>query len=149
VRRLPFADARLTAFARAWIGRPFEWGRCDCVLLAANAVDALAGTRFGQLYTGLWSDEKSARRYQREAGDASLGLRIAGLEEPFAPDLIFEERIGGLRRGDLILARFGGFFCAHVAFGALCLSTDPKRPVGWLATAEVLAWPRAIVLRVP
>jgi hypothetical protein len=148
--RVANADARLTAFAREWLGRAFEWGRCDCTLLAAHAVDALAGTNFGALYAGRWHDEKSAREFQRDFdSDIKNVLSDAGLVDPFAPALAIEERLAALRRGDLILTPSGGFIGSHVVFGALSLSTIRKRPVGWVATAEILPWPGAFVLRVP
>jgi hypothetical protein len=148
-RRLPDADARLTDFARIWNGRPFEWGRCDCTLLVAHAVDALAATAFAALYAGRWSDEKSAREFQdRFDGDMESILRSAGLIEPFAEEAVLEDRAAGLRRGDIILARLRGFCCGHVAFGALSLSADPVHGAGWRPSAELLAWPGARVLRV-
>ena len=149
MRRLEDADSRLTAFARSWLMRPFAWGECDCTVLAANAIDAIAGTDLGDRYRGLWWDEKSARRYQKETGDVHAGMLELGLVEPFRAEATLAERQEGLVRGDMILVPFGGFICAHIAFGALCLSTNPKRPVGWLSSAEMLAWSGARVLRVP
>lgn len=149
VRRRPDAEARLTAFARAWRDRPFAWGRCDCTLLAAAAIDALAGTGFEALYAGRWHDEPSAREFQRGFdGDLESALREADLEEAFEPDLSLEDRVRSLRRGDLILCRLRGFCCGHVAFGALALSVDPDHAVGWRPSAELLAWPAAVTLRV-
>ena len=147
--RLADADARLTEFARSWLRRPFAWGECDCTVLAANAIDALAGTDLGGRYRGLWWDEKSARRYQKEVGDAHAGMLELGLIEPFSAEANLAERQAQLIRGDLIMVPFAGFVCAHIAFGALCLSTNPKRAVGWLSSAEMLAWRGARVLRVP
>lgn len=148
--RLPDADARLSAFAREWMGQSFEWGRRDCTLLAARVVDALAGTELAILYGGRWRDEKSAREFKLGFhGDLEGVLRGVGLESAFSEDAaraVLEER---LWRGDLILARLAGFCCAHAAFGALALSADPKRGIVWCPTAELLAWPGAVVLRVP
>jgi hypothetical protein len=151
--RLADADARLSAFAREWSGKTFEWGRRDCTLLAARVVDALAGTELAALYGGRWDDEQSARAFQLGfGGDAESVLRSEGLESAFTGDMActaLEERLGALRRGDLILARLRGFCCGHAVFGALSLSADPARGVVWCPTAELLAWPRAVVLRVP
>jgi hypothetical protein len=148
-RRLPDADVRLTAFARRWKNEVFEWGRCDCTLLMAHAVDALAGTSFAALYEGRWHDEPSAREFQRGfGGDLESALLAAGLEDAFEPDLALEERVRSLRRGDLILCRMRGFCCGHVAFGALSLSVDRDHAVGWRPSAELLAWPGAVTLRV-
>lgn len=149
VRRLPEADARLTAFARKWIGAPFVWGRCDCTLLTAHAIDALAGTSFAAIYTGRWFDEPSAREFQRNlGGDLESALLDAGLEDAFELELPLEERVRTLRRGDMILCRMRGFCCGHIAFGSLSLSVDPDHPAGWRPSAELLAWPEAVTLRV-
>lgn len=144
------ADARLTAFARSWLGQAFAWGRCDCTMLAAHAIDAQAGTQLASFYAGLWHDESSARGFQASFdGDIESVLRGMGLVDALAPGLALEDRLQLLMRGDLILARLRGFCCAHAVFGALSLSADPARGIVWCPTAELLAWPRALVLRVP
>ncbi|MDT7935207.1 MAG: hypothetical protein RQ833_11495 [Sphingomonadaceae bacterium] len=68
----PDWDARLTAMIAARTLRPFEWGRQDCVTLAAAAALAMSGTRPPLLQGLSWRSGAGAGRALRQLGCADL-----------------------------------------------------------------------------
>ena len=121
---------RLVRWADGRVGAPFVWGETDCAMLAFEAVDALSGgVELVTRYRGCWSSEREARRFQvREKTDTVRMLLEAGCVP--VPK-------GFHQRGDVLLTPKNGFQCAHVCFGALCLSSCPADGTSWCLTSEL------------
>lgn len=81
------------------IGIPFEFGKQDCPLFIAGAIDAMRGTKLREKYTGLWHDRKSAWKYAKKHGGLSEQLKKLGykpVEFPFIQTgdiIIMEQRL--------------------------------------------------------
>jgi hypothetical protein len=71
-------ELKLHFYIRELIGQPFEFGVNDCPLLAAGALDALAGGNRREEMTGLWKDKKSAWVYMKRNGTISEHLKREG-----------------------------------------------------------------------
>lgn len=92
----PNQELKLYEYIKGLIGLPFEYGRNDCPLLAAGALDCMdGGNRRGEM-TGLWHDKPSAWRYLRTHGDIRQHLLDYGCE-PVAGGVNYAQP------GDLIL----------------------------------------------
>ena len=94
-RRLPDWEARLSDWLAAQRGRPFEWGRNDCVLFAAGAVQAMTGRDPAADVRGTWSTRIGALRALKEQSARGVA------------DVVWFEEIepAHAMRGDLVLAR--------------------------------------------
>ena len=87
-------ELKLLQYIESQIGIPFEFGKNDCPLFIAGAIDAMQGTELRKKYTGKWHDQKSAWKYGREHGGFSKQLHKLGyktIELPF------------IQTGDIIL----------------------------------------------
>lgn len=93
--RHPDWPERLAEFVRARRKTPFEWGRHDCALFAADAVQAITGVDPAAEYRG-YSDEREALRIIKDAG----GMR--GLVP------LPEKPVGMAQRGDAVIALIEG-----------------------------------------
>jgi hypothetical protein len=128
-------ERELVEWAARRRGQAFEWGVIDCMQLALQCIDVVAGTLLEAEHAGRYHDEETARAYlarvDLEAVAESAGYQPIGL--PFA------------RLGDVILATGATFpRCAHVCLGARVLSVAPGDvvklyPKRWLATLDVAA----------
>ncbi len=76
--------------------RPFEWGRHDCCLFAADVVAAMTGTDYAAEFRGRYRSAGGAKRALTRYGAGSLETTLtAKLGAPVAPRLA--------RRGDVLL----------------------------------------------
>lgn len=73
-------ELKLHQYIRDLMGQPFEFGKNDCPLLAAGALDSLAGGNRREEMTGLWKDKKSAWVYMKKNGTISEHLKREGCE---------------------------------------------------------------------
>jgi len=128
----------LILWARRALGRPFAWGRVDCAILACEAYDVLTGRNLAAQYRGRYSTAGEARRFQRRRIDLSEGLKAAGCFAAKPPT----------RLGDILVAEKDGFLCGHVCLGDFALSAWPDRGVALGRTAEVMALPGAVAMRI-
>jgi hypothetical protein len=76
-------DARLAAFLEAKADQPFAWGRHDCALAVAGAVQAMTGKNFGKPFRRKYHSAAGAVRALRELGAGDLPSTLtAALGEP-------------------------------------------------------------------
>jgi len=59
---------QLIRFVYSMLGRPFEWGRCDCTIFALQCLDVITGGDHASQAEGRWHDRKSAYRFSIECG---------------------------------------------------------------------------------
>ena len=124
-------DVKLLAWADARVAEAFVWGQTDCVILALEAHDLIAGSALADVHRGGWDSEYTAKRYMINHDiDIERGLVAAGCEL-VAP--------GYLQRGDFILVQDEAWICAHVCIGHLALSSRPGDGVILLPDALALA----------
>ena len=71
-------ELKLMNYIESQLGIPFEFGKQDCPLFVAGAIDAIHGTNLRKKYTGLWHDKKSAWQYARINGGLSEQLKGLG-----------------------------------------------------------------------
>lgn len=71
-------ELKLLKYIESQIGIPFEFGKQDCPLFIAGAIDAMYDTDLRKKYTGLWQDKKSAWKYAKKNGDFSEHLKKIG-----------------------------------------------------------------------
>ena len=82
IRRLPGWQGRLAVWLAACRQRPFAWGRHDCALFIADAVEAMTGEDLAAGWRGRYSTALGARRVLRRAGhDSPLDVVAAALPE--------------------------------------------------------------------
>jgi len=71
-------ELKLFNYIESQKGIPFEYGKQDCPLFVAGAIDAMHGSKLREKYTGLWKDKKSAWKYVKKFGDLSQHLKKIG-----------------------------------------------------------------------
>jgi hypothetical protein len=71
-------EIALHQYVGSLIGEPFCFGKNDCPLFAAGALDAMFGGDRKKRMTGLWNDKKSAWKYMRQNGSIADHLRAEG-----------------------------------------------------------------------
>jgi hypothetical protein len=79
VKRLPDWEVRLMDFAKAEVGRPFEWGETNCVSLGFRALDAQCGTGLHAKYRHFMSSEQRAMAFVAKHGLSGLVERVAAM----------------------------------------------------------------------
>ncbi len=77
----PDQELRLLEYINGLVGKPFEYGKNDCPLLAAGVLDCMDGGTRRSNMTGLWHDKKSAWRYMAKHGDFAEHLKANGCDE--------------------------------------------------------------------
>jgi hypothetical protein len=87
-----------------WQGKPFEWGRHDCVKLAAQHLRSM-GHRVKFAKAGAYSSALGAQRALRRAGFSSLA---EGLDAQFLPRI----PVAAAVEGDIIMLDGEGLFDA-------------------------------------
>ena len=93
--RLPDWEANLHAYLDSVAGAPFAYGRHDCALFVAGAVNAMTGHDFGAPFRGRYRSAAGAVRALRLYGAGDLPATLtAALGEPVHPS-----RAG---RGDIV-----------------------------------------------
>lgn len=95
--RLDDWERRLNAYLAAPGRDVFEWGKNDCALFAAGAVDAITGTHPAPEFLNVYTDQRGAAEALRELGDGTL-FRTFDTRFP-------RKEPGFAQRGDLIWAQ--------------------------------------------
>jgi hypothetical protein len=106
--RLKGWEQRLAAYFKARAREPHVWGRNDCALFAAGAIEAMTGEDPGAPFRGQYVDEAGARRVL-----ASLGCsQLAELPERMGLEPILPS---DAQRGDLVFVegRHGPVFAVQ------------------------------------
>lgn len=136
-QRLPDWQPRLAALFAARAAEPFTWGRFDCCLFAADAVQAVTGHDPAADLRGTYSTAAEAVRVlERVGGVAGVAIRRAG---PVIPAQLAQAGDVGLSLLDPerpALAVWGG--AAWHAAGTIGLATVPASAVvrAWRCTAQ-------------
>ncbi|MFS0771031.1 DUF6950 family protein [Sphingomonas sp. 1P08PE] len=93
--RLPDWEQRLHDYLAGLEGAEFVWGKMDCALFAAGAVEAMTGEDPAAAYRGKYRSVAGSVRALKTYGAGTLAATI---------DAGFEEReVGFARRGDLVM----------------------------------------------
>lgn len=94
--RHPQWEARLHEFVAARHGKPYAWGKHDCLMLAADAVKAVTGKDHARGHRGKYNSHAKAYRYLKQA---------FGVESPegLLDKLFPQKRVGFAGVGDLVL----------------------------------------------
>lgn len=119
IRRTNDFDLRLARFAQQEIGRPFEWGSTNCVMLSLRAIDCMCCTTLAEEYAHPMRSARAASCWVRRHGLPGMidALRDVGL---------VEVRPGFEQPGDLRLTACDGTLCAHVYMGGSWLSSTAE-----------------------
>lgn len=129
---------RLLAWAQSRIGREFQWGRTNCLMLCLEAMDVLSNGHLADTWRSQCSNIRDVIRNTRRLS-AESELEKAGLAKIDGPPHV----------GDLIVGLPPHYrqFSGHVVLGDYCISSNPKQGVGYLVTRDVLAQPHAAIWR--
>lgn len=126
--RLDSWEKRLNAYLKT-VG-PFEWGKNDCCLFAANAVEAMTGVDPAKKYRGYKTKLGAAKKIK----DVGIeGAWTAEFGEPINPKLC--------KRGDVVLFQngqeqsvgvcMGTKFAAIAEEGLIMLDMQKHAIMGW------------------
>lgn len=96
-RRRADWDSRLCAWIETASARPHRFGRHDCVLFIAGAVEAQTGRDLARGHRRRWRSHAGGRRYVRALGFRTIGQLLDALLPPIAPAFA--------QRGDVVLWR--------------------------------------------
>lgn len=89
-------ETRLHEFISARHGKPYAWGKADCLMLAADAVKAVTGKDHARGHRGKYDSHAKAYRYLKQA------LKVDSPEALL--DKLFKEKKAGFAGvGDLVL----------------------------------------------
>lgn len=134
-RRVVDWPERLGAFAAGRRSVPFAWGSNDCVMFAADAVQALIGVDFIADWRGRYASEAEA-----EALLAALGTEREALDFVMAAAGLPECPAAFLRRGDVALAQIGNKLTMTVIFGARLMGPGPDGTILRPARDAIVGW---------
>ena len=111
-------EGRLHGFLESCAVESFQWGKWDCGIMAARAVDGLTGTSFANDLVGTYDEETAPVRLDLIA-DKMLG-RHNRIKHKMA------------RRGDVHLVRVGNqhTFCVDYGDSAIFCSTRGAKVMG-------------------
>ena len=120
--KLPDWQDRLTYLLGEVHRDPFIWGKLDCCLLAAAAVEAQTGVDLAEPFRGTYSDAAGAARHLRASGGLrGLGARVG----PEVGPLMAQHGDVGIVRGvngKPVMAVFSGVqWLAPTAAGIVAL----------------------------
>ncbi|WP_266030436.1 DUF6950 family protein [Brucella intermedia] len=104
--RHPEWEKRLVAVTEAHLNTPMVWGQSDCVLLAADVVEAVLGDDPAKDIRGKYKSKAGAYRLIRQRGFKSVADVLASLFE--------EIPVALAQRGDLgVYENTAGYFCEY------------------------------------
>lgn len=104
--RHPEWEKRLVAVTEAHLSTPIVWGKSDCVLLAADVVNAVRGDDPASDIRGSYKSKTGAYRLIKQNGFSSVRDVLASRFE--------EVPVAMAQRGDLgIYENTAGYFCEY------------------------------------
>lgn len=83
--RLPQWDIRLREYMAATQDQVREWGKTDCAIWSAGALDVMCGTQLADEFRGKYHDEESARTFLGARGWRNLKDAAVALVGPVSP----------------------------------------------------------------
>jgi hypothetical protein len=96
IERLPDWEERLHAYLASLEGAAFAWGRLDCALFVAGAVETQTGHDFAAPFRGRYQTARGSVRALRKFGAGTLAATISAA--------LGETPVGYARRGDVVMA---------------------------------------------
>ncbi|KKI17501.1 DUF6950 family protein [Sphingomonas sp. Ag1] len=96
MHRYPDWDARLAAYLEPLRLRPFAWGKHDCCIFAAGAVEAMTGVDPMPEFRGRYTTAIGSARALRRFGRGDLAATLDGKFEPVPAALA--------QRGDIVMS---------------------------------------------
>lgn len=110
--RLPDWDRRLALVTEKHMRLPGEWGVSDCLLTAADAIEAVTGNDVMAKWRGRYKTETGAARMLRREGCETVddAMRLVFGLKPKGRLMAQRGDVGTMMRGDEIVA---GYFCEH------------------------------------
>lgn len=105
---------RLADFIESRRETPFQWGKADCCLFAADAVLAMTGRDFAASFRNTYDSALSARRIIADAGGVPSLVPFAEIEPGYA------------QRGDVVMLDEGGrdVLAVHVGHAIAAQGVD-------------------------
>lgn len=104
--RHPEWEKRLVAVTEAHLNTPLVWGQSDCILTAADAVEAVLGDDPAKDIRGNYKSKTGAYRLIRERGFKSVADVLSSQFE--------EVPVALAQRGDLgFYEKTAGYFCEY------------------------------------
>ena len=89
-------ESRLVAYLEAASDRPHAYGRHDCLMFCAAAIEAQTGRDFAEGHRGAYRSAAGAARYLKRLGFRSI--------EELLDSVLSERPVAFARRGDIVLA---------------------------------------------
>lgn len=101
---------RLTSFIQNRRNTPFSWGKHDCCMFAADAVIAITGYDYAEVFRHRYTTELGAYRVLKREGFSGVEEVLTGLLGEASPRL-------AACRGDVVLIEHNGSDTAGIMFG--------------------------------
>ncbi len=99
-------EKRLVAITEAHLNTPMVWGQSDCILTAADAVEAVLGDDPAKDIRSKYKSKTGAYRLIKQRGFKSVAEALSGLFE--------EIPVALAQRGDLgVYENTAGYFCEY------------------------------------
>lgn len=99
-------EKRLVAITEAHLNMPMVWGRSDCILTAADAVEAVLGDDPAKDIRGKYKSKTAAYRLIKQRGFKSVAEALSSQFE--------EIPVALAQRGDLgVYEKTAGYFCEY------------------------------------
>lgn len=128
----------LHAFLLERVHQPFEWGKNDCALFAADAVLAMTGTDIAAEFRGKYTDEASAFALIKTVtgGTTVADAAVYCAKQHALPEWDAPRRA---QRGDLVVIENGGRLIAGVVhLNGRSVATMSERGVVLLSILNVI-----------
>ena len=113
--RLPNWPDRLTQFIVSRKAMPFEWGKHDCCLFAADAANAITGKDAAAAFRGKYRTELGAMRAIKRYGKGNIADTFSHAFGEPVPRLL-------ARRGDIVLLEYDGADTVGVSYGDIVVA---------------------------
>lgn len=133
--RLPDWEEWLATMLADWQGVAFAWGKHDCLMFAAAAIEAVTGVDPGKGHRGKYRSQASAFRHLGKLGATSVPAYLDSLFPATVPALA--------RRGDLVVDHDGN---AGVCIGAVALFVGEEGGAPGLLRVPLSGWAGAWVI---
>lgn len=125
-------EIRLIEYIESQMVLSFEFGKNDCILFVAGAIDAMQGTELREKYAGLWKTQKDVDKYTENNKSVSEVLHDLNYE-PVELNYIQTGDILIMEQQDINLRTYGVFTGSKVALftdkGLILLSISETKEI--------------------
>lgn len=129
--RVPDWELRLSQLVTQRLAMPFAWGENDCVLFAADCIEAMTGIDPVAKLRGQWANQGEAVRAIARVGGLNAAVDALGLPS-IAP--LFTQR------GDLVLHRRDGTDALAICVGGQLAGPSETGLLFFGLEQGVMAW---------